>query len=465
MRPYSPFQKELSKLQPHDLAQLREASEGWYIEYKQEAPNASTIAKSISALANTYGGWLFLGVAEDSKENPVAGTFPGIDRSEVDGVLQRIRKSVADILSPAAHYEVATLFGPVESIGLAEDRAVICLSVPRSMAAPHIHKSGVIYRRVSDASEPRPENDRFVLDQLWRRADGLRKQYEEWHKADPEFSDHERSMPYIRLMFVADKWKERDVWIESDDQAVRDALSATTGVVGAMPFDTVHTSAGGYVGRQLLGNDVQNLSITWRLQRNLTSDVLIPISLYQASTLPELREQLQGYKYSDQYIAMLSKHRTSTLRVVDLNFLFSAMIGAAEVQRRLCTLAGWSDGYHYKIKLLNAWRTIPFIDVESVISDFARFGPPMNLDSTTAFPKGTGPEDFITISEHSDLTSEQARIFVQASMLFLPAALAFGVPGWDQFPENEEPPYFEKLVDAGQRAQEVQRRKNEQALR
>jgi len=51
MRPYSPFQKELSKLQPHDLAQLREASEGWYIEYKQEAPNASTIAKSISALA------------------------------------------------------------------------------------------------------------------------------------------------------------------------------------------------------------------------------------------------------------------------------------------------------------------------------------------------------------------------------------------------------------------------------
>jgi hypothetical protein len=461
MRAYSPFDKDFKDLQPADLLQLKQASEGWYIEYKREVPNALAIAKSISALANTYGGWLFLGVAEESKENSVAGEFPGIARSELDGVLQRIRKSVADLLSPAAHYEVSSLLGPVDAIGLAEDRAVICVSVPRSMSAPHIHKSGVIYRRVADASEPRPENDRFVLDQLWRRSDELRKQYRDWHESDPEFSDQERHMPYIRLMFIADKWNDRDVWIGSDDQAVRDAMSATKGIVGAMPFDTVHTSADGYVGRQLIGNDVQNLTITWRLRRNLTSDIYIPLTLYQCSSIEELRLQLNGYQYAGQYIQMLSKHRTSALRVVDLNFLFSAMIGVIEVQRRLCSLAGWTEPYHYKARLLNAWRTTPFVDVESIIDGFQKFGPPINLDSKTSSPRGTDPESFFQISDFAELTLEEARIYVQATMLFYPVALAFGIPGLDSFEDASKPPYFERLVDAGRRAAAVQQRRNQ----
>jgi len=157
MKYYSPFVKPINDVRTEDLIALKETVEGWYVEYKQESPNASALAKSISAFANTYGGWLFLGIAEESKVNAVAGTFLGILNSEVDAVLQRMRKAAADSINPTPHFETFVFSGPDATIGLAEDRSIIAAWVPESMTAPHIHKSGQIYRRVSDASEPRPE--------------------------------------------------------------------------------------------------------------------------------------------------------------------------------------------------------------------------------------------------------------------------------------------------------------------
>ena len=125
MPAYTPFDKELAELQPQDLSALKSALEGWYIEYKREVPGASAMAKSISSFANTYGGWLFYGVVEESKENPVAGTFPGIARDKVDPALQAMRQAVAGQLSGTPYFETRVLWGPCDSIGLASEYAVI----------------------------------------------------------------------------------------------------------------------------------------------------------------------------------------------------------------------------------------------------------------------------------------------------------------------------------------------------
>ena len=58
---FSPFDNQLESLSAPDLERLRDVAEGWYIEYKSEVSKAPDIAKSISALANTYGGWIFYG--------------------------------------------------------------------------------------------------------------------------------------------------------------------------------------------------------------------------------------------------------------------------------------------------------------------------------------------------------------------------------------------------------------------
>jgi predicted HTH transcriptional regulator len=97
MRGYSPFDKPFTDISAEDLVALTEATEGWYIEYKREVPKADAIAKSIAAFANTYGGWLFYGVEEKSKAEPVAGSFPGIDRADVDPSMQRMRQAIATL--------------------------------------------------------------------------------------------------------------------------------------------------------------------------------------------------------------------------------------------------------------------------------------------------------------------------------------------------------------------------------
>lgn len=96
---YNPFDKSFDEIIPSDLAILFSVAEGWYVEYKQEVPNASAVAKSVTAFANTYGGWLFYGIAEKSKDDAVAGTFPGIACEDADGILQRQGRQNNDIRS------------------------------------------------------------------------------------------------------------------------------------------------------------------------------------------------------------------------------------------------------------------------------------------------------------------------------------------------------------------------------
>ena len=60
MNYYNPFDVPFSLITTESLKTLCDVSEGWYVEYKEKVPNPSSIAKSISAFANTYGGWLFM---------------------------------------------------------------------------------------------------------------------------------------------------------------------------------------------------------------------------------------------------------------------------------------------------------------------------------------------------------------------------------------------------------------------
>ena len=75
---YNPFKKEIQDLQATDLAVLLEVAEGWFIEYKQGEVPPANIAKSLSAFANHYGGWVFYGIEEAADGSHQAGAFPGI---------------------------------------------------------------------------------------------------------------------------------------------------------------------------------------------------------------------------------------------------------------------------------------------------------------------------------------------------------------------------------------------------
>jgi hypothetical protein len=457
---YSPFDKELQELDSADLVSLRTVSEGWYVEYKREVPSGTAIAKSISAFSNTYGGWLFIGIEELSKEDAIAGAFPGIAEEDVDPALQRMRQVIAAQLNPSPHFESKVIWGPCESISLPEKRAVICVRVPWSPFAPHVHKSGVIFRRVSDGSEPRPESDRAVLDQLWRRADNLREQYKDWVEHDPEFSKGEGEQPYIRLLLVADLWRDRDPRIDISLEEVRAIMSQPPGIVSVVPFDSVHTSSEGFVARQLMGNDPQKLGLTWRLRRNLISDIIFPLPFYKVEKLELLQYEMNGYIGISQFVETLSKRQYTTASVIDLNYLFYLLIGIVEIQRRLLAKAGWSHGYYYKVRLLNTWRTTPFVDIPIVLDSFDAHGVPMCLDGVVTSPWGTEPDTFYEVSSKDDI-DEEAEIYIQSLILFAPIARAFGIPVMFDNEPDDVVTYLDALREAVIRAMDVQRLRNE----
>ena len=110
-----------------------------------------------------------------------------------------------------------------------------------------------------------------------------------------------------------------------------------------------------------------------------------------------------------------------------------------------------------KVKILNAWRTIPFIDTQEVLEEFYKNGPPMCLKSTAIFPQGSGPEDYIEIGRYTDIEKPSQRIFLQTIKLFEPIAWSFGLPPWGDLQDAEKAMnFYRSLFEAGERAINVQ---------
>ena len=462
MLEYSPFDKVIHDLKPYDLAVLRNVPEGWYVEYKCQMVKATALAKEVSAFANMYGGWLFLGVQEQGGDNSVADEFPGISKEEVEGALQSLRHSAADHLNPTPFFEPKVLWGPCTEIGLAEGNAIIAVEIPQSHTTPHVHKDGRIYRRVADGSEPKPETDRFVLDQLWRRADSLREKTRKWVERDPEFSQGEAEVPYVRVLLCVDPWRQRDPWLRVPFPEIRRILTGhATADIPSVPFDTVHTMAEGIIARQLKGNDPHDYVLTWRLKRDLSCDIIIPLWSYSASVPEGFPIEFNAYQYAERFIDILKKHGYSQPRIADLNFLLNTLSGVVSTYRRLLKLADADGEFYFKARILHAWRMAPFIDVEMAMAEFETSGLPMMMDSTVTVPAGDDPDSFGFIDDEPE-DKEPIASLAQSFGIFTHIARAFGVRLFIEGETKAEDTMilYSDLKNAGVRAMAVQENRN-----
>ncbi|GAB3342305.1 hypothetical protein GCM10027299_57030 [Larkinella ripae] len=125
----------------YNLTELIAQGEGTRLEFKSTIHTAYRIARTLTALSNTSGGLLVIGVSDD-------GRVPGVE-SELHE-MQKIEKATDFLIDPAitVSYEVITENG----------RQVILIRVPESEEKPHyaIDEKGkrTIYVRVKDKSVP-----------------------------------------------------------------------------------------------------------------------------------------------------------------------------------------------------------------------------------------------------------------------------------------------------------------------
>ena len=464
MQHYTPFQKPIADLQANDLVSLREVDESWYVEYKRQLIEPKKLAKALAAFANTYGGWLFIGIEEPTADEPTK--CPGILAAEIDGALHRLRNTAAANVNPIPFFRSTVLPGPCTEMGLGEGRAVIAIEIPRSITAPHVHRDGRIYVRVADGSEV-PESDRFVLDQLWRRGESTRQSVRRWIAQDPAFDDSEATSPYVRLLLCVDPWRQRGLHLPMTLPELRRTLSTEAKIT----FDVFSPTNDGFLVRQVGTNSPRQHGLMWRIRRDLSADLLVPLPMYQANGIAQALQDLDGYRYQRQFAAMLEQQGHGDPQIVDLNFLFVILRGIFAHYRTLLASVDADKSFFLKAKILHTERLLPFVDVEAVVEQFMGSGVPVVFDDTVTVPPGQEVESFWSVADWKPASEDQTpgvqeemACVYQAFVVFMVIAESLGVSPFAESDDANETPQlsqrlFRELLQVAERAMEAQARR------
>lgn len=135
-------------------------------QFKADVKNSDSLASEMAAFANSEGGSIFIGVADD-------GSIPGLGQKDVVRINQLISNG-------ASHLVRSPLTVQTKNVQISRGRIVIVLTVPKGIDKPYFDKNGVIWlkcgadkRRVNSKEELRrlfQISDQFHADELPTKA-------------------------------------------------------------------------------------------------------------------------------------------------------------------------------------------------------------------------------------------------------------------------------------------------------
>lgn len=135
-------------------------------QFKVDVRNGESLAAEMVAFANSEGGTLFIGVADD-------GSIPGLSTQDVARVNQLISNAASQLVR-------SPLTVQTENVALENGRIVVVLRIPKGVDKPYFDKNGVIWlktgadkRRVNSKEELRrlfQMTDQFHADELPTKA-------------------------------------------------------------------------------------------------------------------------------------------------------------------------------------------------------------------------------------------------------------------------------------------------------
>lgn len=126
-----------------------DGQENFFFEFKQDDMENKKFIKEVSAFANTYGGYIFIGVDDDCN---ITGC--------VNWKEEKIHKIIYDSITPLPIFDVKTFNND-------KSGQIIIVKIEPGPMPPYITNKGKIYERVSSGSIP--INDSAKLAQLYKR--------------------------------------------------------------------------------------------------------------------------------------------------------------------------------------------------------------------------------------------------------------------------------------------------------
>ena len=135
-------------------------------QFKSDVRNSDSLAAEMAAFANSNGGMILIGVADD-------GSTPGLTKEDVS----RINQMISNVSSQLVRSPLTVL---TKNFALENGHIIIVLTVPKGMDKPYFDKNGIIWlkagadkRRVNSKEELRrffQISDQFHADELPTKA-------------------------------------------------------------------------------------------------------------------------------------------------------------------------------------------------------------------------------------------------------------------------------------------------------
>ena len=404
---YIPFQGELDSLRGPELTALKDVTEGWYVDYKETPPSIKDLAKHLSAFANQYGGWLFIGVKEKEDKGMTAESFPGVPSSSIPSLHVSLREAVSAHLSPSPFFETKVIYGPVPELSLPTDRAVMIIGIPQGIDPPYVHSSGRIYRRVADESDPKPETDRSVLDLLWDRSALTRQRLEDLLTHRPTLSKAETSgRIHAYVYFLADPQFVGHYFplAYSDFVSVMESIVPQSMADIALP--NAFTTPEGYIARHVADNDPRSELLTFRWWMNGNARISIPINVHD---FVRSKPHLDGLQLL--FLDAIQNHGFKGGRIAEFSLFLAVLTAMLGKYLRLRKILNITDSFFGKIRLYDTLRIIPYVNWKSYIKEIEIHGFPVVQDEMLTCPPGLASSSLVKMNE-VEFQDDPARAFL-----------------------------------------------------
>jgi ATP-dependent DNA helicase RecG len=121
-------------------------------QFKADVRNAESLAAEMAAFANSSGGDIYIGVADD-------GSIPGLTPQDVGRINQLISNTASQLVRSPLHVQT-------ENIRLDNGNLVIRLTVPQGLDKPYFDKNGVIW--LKNGADKRRVNSKEELRRLFQ---------------------------------------------------------------------------------------------------------------------------------------------------------------------------------------------------------------------------------------------------------------------------------------------------------
>ena len=147
--------KEWHSLEPIDIQTVigeQDFDESFYFELKDDKVAPKKIMEEVSAFANTFGGYIILGVSDDKK---ITGC---IDWDE-----QRIHTTMYTSITPTPSFDVRKF--------TCDSKIIYVIKVDEGSEPPYITNNGKIYERLSSGSFPIKDSVRLL--QIYNKRENL----------------------------------------------------------------------------------------------------------------------------------------------------------------------------------------------------------------------------------------------------------------------------------------------------